>query len=275
MNNFTLPERYDVTGYSGLPFFVSEFGGTSWDVNKGWGYGNQPETLEEFYTRFDGLCRALMDNRHMFGFCYTQLTDVEQEQNGLFYYDRTPKFDVKRIHDIVSRKAAYETDPPLKPEIQYFDWKLLIGSWHDKESAGEWRYTTDSLSLTENWNTAEFDDSGWNKGYAPFGNKKGWNDKIKTPWTTSDLWTRHEFLYDGARVDKAQVIMHYDNEATIFLNGSQILNKKGWNDRYDSFEVTEEVKKALVKGKNILAVHIHQDEGGQYLDLALLVGELR
>ena len=275
MNNFTLPERYDVTGYSGLPFFVSEFGGTSWDVNKGWGYGNQPDTLEEFYTRFDGLCRALMDNRHMFGFCYTQLTDVEQEQNGLFYYDRTPKFDVKRIHDIVSRKAAYETDPPLKPEIQYFDWKLLIGSWHDKESAGEWRYTTDSLSLTERWNTAEFDDSGWNKGYAPFGNKKGWNDKIKTPWTTSDLWARHEFLYDGARFDKALVIMHYDNEATIFLNGSQILNKKGWNDRYDSFEVTEEVKKALVKGKNILAVHIHQDEGGQYLDLALLVGELR
>jgi len=69
--------------------------------------------------------------------------------------------------------------------------------------------------------------------------------------------------------------MHYDNEATIFLNGSQILNKKGWNDGYDSFEVTEDVKKAVIKGKNILAVRIHQDKGGQYLDLALLIGELR
>lgn len=34
------------------------------------------------------------------GFCYTQLTDVEQEKNGIYYYDRTPKFDMKRIKSI-------------------------------------------------------------------------------------------------------------------------------------------------------------------------------
>jgi len=44
----------------------------------------------------------------MFGLCYTQLTDVEQEQNGIYMYDRTPKFDSKRLYDIMARKAAIE-----------------------------------------------------------------------------------------------------------------------------------------------------------------------
>jgi len=36
--------------------------------------------------------------------CYTQLTDVEQEINGLMTYDRKPKFDVaelKKINDLL------------------------------------------------------------------------------------------------------------------------------------------------------------------------------
>ena len=39
----------------------------------------------------------------VWGYCYTQLTDVEQEQNGIYYYDRTPKFDTKLIHSIFSK----------------------------------------------------------------------------------------------------------------------------------------------------------------------------
>ena len=34
---------------------------------------------------------------HICGFCYTQLTDIEQEQNGVYNYDRTLKFDMERI----------------------------------------------------------------------------------------------------------------------------------------------------------------------------------
>ena len=48
----------------------------------------------------------------MFGFRYTQLTDIEQERNGLYYYDRKPKFDVQKLHDRSSRQAAYERDEP-------------------------------------------------------------------------------------------------------------------------------------------------------------------
>jgi len=44
----------------------------------------------------------------MFGYCYTQLTDIFQEQNGIYRFDRTAKFDTKRLHEIQSRQAAIE-----------------------------------------------------------------------------------------------------------------------------------------------------------------------
>lgn len=101
----------------GIPFMVSEFGGIGWATEGGWGYGNGPKTLDEFYTRYEGLTAALLDNPNLFGFCYTQLTDVEQEHNGLYYYDRRPKFDLKRLHAATARPAAYEITGPtvLKP----------------------------------------------------------------------------------------------------------------------------------------------------------------
>ena len=93
----------------GQPIFVSEYGGIAWSEDPaGWGYGNAPASREEFLDRFRGLTDVLLDNPYMFGFCYTQLTDVEQEQNGLYTYGRVPKFDPEYIAKIVSRKAAIE-----------------------------------------------------------------------------------------------------------------------------------------------------------------------
>ena len=90
--------------------FVSEYGGIGWDPENeaGWSYGKGPQTEEEFIARYRGLTDALLDNPHHMGFCYTQLTDVEQERNGLYYYDRRAKFDPKIIREITSRKAAIE-----------------------------------------------------------------------------------------------------------------------------------------------------------------------
>ncbi len=91
-----------------LPFFVSEYGGIRWSNKGGWGYGNAPQTEEEFLTRLKGLTDVLLDNPRMFALCYTQLTDVEQEQNGLYTYDRKEKFPAEIIHPIFSRKAKIE-----------------------------------------------------------------------------------------------------------------------------------------------------------------------
>ena len=59
-------------------------------------------------ARYKGLTDALLDNPKMMGLCYTQLYDVEQEVNGLYTYERKPKFDPEIIKAINSRKAAIE-----------------------------------------------------------------------------------------------------------------------------------------------------------------------
>ncbi len=108
--------RYDFPGYnkeSNMPYLLDEFGGIKWvkgqdketgNSNASWGYGRPPHSLEEFYTRLEGQVDALMEiSDHVWGYTYTQLTDVEQEQNGIYFYDRTSKFDMKRIHAIFSK----------------------------------------------------------------------------------------------------------------------------------------------------------------------------
>lgn len=99
--------------YRGQPFFVSEFGGIWWNPNAkpgedSWGYGGKPKSIEEFYERFDKLCAVLLDDPNMFGYCYTQLTDVFQEQNGIFTFDRGSKFDIARIRKAQQKAAAIE-----------------------------------------------------------------------------------------------------------------------------------------------------------------------
>lgn len=104
-NNF--PDRQK---YEGQPYFISEYGGIKWDVQnlEGWGYGDPPKTEQEFIDRYRGLTNVLLDNPHVCAFCYTQLYDVEQELNGLYTYDRQPKFEMSLFKEINSRKAAVE-----------------------------------------------------------------------------------------------------------------------------------------------------------------------
>lgn len=84
--------------YRGQPIVISEFGGTAYvcDEKRGWGYGNGVGGDEEFLARFGALVRAI-DGLNISGFCYTQITDVEHEVNGLLYEDRTPKVPLEEI----------------------------------------------------------------------------------------------------------------------------------------------------------------------------------
>ncbi len=102
--------------WKGEPIFMSEYGGIRVELKdvkendreKAWGYGNAATSYEEFYTRYAGLTDTLLDNPKMIGFCYTQLTDVEQELNGIYKYDRSEKFNSEILYKINTRKAAIE-----------------------------------------------------------------------------------------------------------------------------------------------------------------------
>ncbi|WP_166844391.1 glycoside hydrolase family 2 protein [Isoptericola sp. BMS4] len=105
--------------YRGQPYFCSEYGGIWWnpeeaaaaagdDRAESWGYGQRVADEEEFHARFAGLTDALLDDPLMFGYCYTQLTDVFQEQNGIYRFDRSEKLDVDRVRAVQERPAAFE-----------------------------------------------------------------------------------------------------------------------------------------------------------------------
>jgi hypothetical protein len=82
--------------YNGTPLLMTEFGGIAYRVggakaDNEWGYAGIEPTKDAMLIRLNGLVRALRSNSAIAGYCYTQLTDVEQEINGLMTYDRKPK----------------------------------------------------------------------------------------------------------------------------------------------------------------------------------------
>lgn len=103
-------KRKECPFYEKQPIFVSEYGGIRWpDASiEGWGYGNAPKDEVEFFVRYKGLAETMLNNGEIFGFCYTQLYDVEQEANGLYTYERKEKFDINIVKEINRQKAAIE-----------------------------------------------------------------------------------------------------------------------------------------------------------------------
>ena len=270
-SSMNLPARYGGASGKEIPFMVSEFGGIGWATESGWSYGNAPKTLGEFYTRFKGLTDALLDSPHMFGFCYTQLTDVEQEKNGIYTYERKPKFDKKRIHSANARPAAFEIASPKTTTRQ--DWNVLVGAGVDGAQAKSWRYST--VAPANGWIRNHFDDAAWSSGMGGFGLKEGWETRTRTPWTTKDIWMRQEVSFDKKSFKQALLVLHYDNAAEVYVNGNLIWNAKpgSWNSEYQAFDVTKSLQASLKPGENQIAVHCHQDDGGQFIDLAILLSE--
>ncbi len=93
--------------YGGQPLIVDEFGGIKWipdgvhERPQDWGYGNDPPDEDAFLARLQGLFDAVRRYPHVAGWCYTQLTDVEQERNGLLDAERRPKFPIAVLRKMV------------------------------------------------------------------------------------------------------------------------------------------------------------------------------
>ena len=87
--------------YNGQPVIISEYGGIAIaGEGDGWGYGTRVQNKDELVERYAGLTNAIFDLDYVCGFCYTQVTDVEQEVNGLMDTRRNFKCDASAIHKI-------------------------------------------------------------------------------------------------------------------------------------------------------------------------------
>jgi hypothetical protein len=105
--------------YLGQPYVVDEYGGTYWTKEHAeekpkarsnrvqWGYGKTAVQVEDLIK---ALTDILLENPNIAGYTYTQLTDIEQEVNGIYTYEREPKFNIKRLKKIFGASAAIEKE---------------------------------------------------------------------------------------------------------------------------------------------------------------------
>ncbi|WP_316791070.1 glutaminase family protein [Pedobacter frigoris] len=126
-------------------------------------------------------------------------------------------------------------------------------------------YSEKSPSL--NWASFNFDDSSWQKGDAPFGRDAG---KPKTKWASNDLWIRRSFDFNGNNNDKLYLKLFHDDNIEIYLNGEQVYKHTGWTSGFEYILLSEIAKSKLKKGKNLMAIHVANTAGGQYLDAGIV-----
>lgn len=94
--------------YKGQPIIISEYGGTAFEEEdeKSWGYGERVSDEKEFLKRFSELTLGIKSLPQVCGYCYTQLTDVQQEKNGLLTEERVYKVNPEKIRDINDAPAG-------------------------------------------------------------------------------------------------------------------------------------------------------------------------
>ena len=86
--------------YQGQPIIISEYGGIAFKSEAGWGYGKQVASEDEFLSRYKSITDEIKRLKYVCGYCYTQITDVQQEINGLLKENRTAKISLDKIKKV-------------------------------------------------------------------------------------------------------------------------------------------------------------------------------
>lgn len=96
--------------YRGQPIIISEYGGIAFSGGKEgeWGYGDKVADEEEFIKRFEKITMAIKKIPYIAGYCYTQVSDVQQEVNGLLKADHTCKVQSDKVREINCREIVPE-----------------------------------------------------------------------------------------------------------------------------------------------------------------------
>lgn len=241
--------------YGGLGLVTK---GHLWQDKKNWGYRNYNSSadLEAAYANLVEKMRPLIDTG-LAAAVYTQTTDVEGEVNGLMTYDREViKMDPERMAKV--NRTAYL--PPTQKEVI-----LLPTSEYSPQS---WRYTTNSPPV--GWQNSDFDDSSWKEGAGGFGTRPTPGDKSGTTWDRTDIWIRRSFDLASTEMESPHLRIHHDEGAEVYINGQLVVDAPGYTDSYVLIPLDKKFIAAIKKGKNVIAIHCHQTDGGQYIDAGIV-----
>lgn len=137
------------------------------------------------------------------------------------------------------------------------------------ESEGvEWLSTT--TQPPDNWANEDFDDSTWKKDLSGFGAAGSPAVTVRTDWNTNDIWLRRTFEWQPSPTEQSIVLrLVYDDDVEIYFNGQQAASLPGWTPQYITHLLDASAVGVLHAGTNTIAVHCHQNAGGQHIDVGV------
>jgi hypothetical protein len=147
--------------------------------------------------------------------------------------------------------------------LSAFEATVLVADARDA-APSDWSYTT--ADPGQDWANPDFNDSAWETGKSGFGSAEY---ASLTPWTSPDIWMRTTFLSGAAAALYSLSFMH-DDRLETYLNGTLVQKAGNWNLVYED-SLSGAVRQAIVIGKNVLAVHCHNNYGSQFIDVGLSI----
>lgn len=224
----------------------------------------QVYSSEEFTKKFIEFVNAVQQLQGN-GLCaavYTQLTDVEDEENGLISYDRkVVKVNDNQIKDIrkaVERNYTHTT-------------QVIVPISQNNDVVNEWKYYTSNTPLSGNsWKDIIFSDTDWKVGKGGFGNDIR-DIIINTVWDNSYIYLRRNVSFDNVKKEdlgNLQIQIFHDEDCEVYINGILALSLPKYVNRYVYAGISGEALATIKLGKaNLVAVKCKQTIGGQFIDL--------
>lgn len=197
----------------------------------------------------------------IWGAVYTQMTDVEEEINGLITYDRKVvklnNEQIAEVREIVRTTIESRTIPLFE-----------AGDVSEKSC---WKYNT--ANPGSDWNKKSFDDISWPEGIAGFGAGSPPNAFIRTPWDTGEIYLRRTFNLNNMsqeNISDIKVWVYYDEDFELYINGVLAAKATGYVTNYRLIDISDAAQKVIdINGENLVAVKCRQTWGGQYIDVGL------
>jgi len=138
----------------------------------------------------------------------------------------------------------------------------------DTRPGERWAYTLQRPA--DGWEAAEFDDASWRRGRAGFGTPGTPGAVNGTRWNSDEIWLRREFEMPSVPTGDLMLWIHHDEEAEVYLNGVLAASTGGFTSTYETVAMTDAAKATLRPGRNTIAVHCRQSQGGQYIDVGIV-----